>query len=43
MEKREENHLTAASLAADSETDGEDSAFWDHGDLDGKRKTGKTN
>jgi hypothetical protein len=42
MEKSEEN-LSAASPAAKSETDGEDGAFRDHGDLDGKRKTGKTN
>jgi hypothetical protein len=42
MEKSEENHSTA-SLAADSETDGEDSAFWEHEDLEPKRKTGKTN
>jgi hypothetical protein len=42
MEKSEENHLTA-SWATGKETDGEDSPFWDHGDLDGKCKTGKTN
>jgi hypothetical protein len=42
MDKSEEN-LSTASAAADSETDGKDRAFWDHGDLDGKRKTVKTN
>jgi hypothetical protein len=42
MEESKENHSAALS-AAGSETDGEDSAFWDHGDLDGKSKTGKTN
>jgi hypothetical protein len=42
MGKSEEKLLTASS-AANSETYGEDGTFWDHGDLDGKRKSGKTN
>ena len=41
MEKSAEN-LSAASTAVDNETDGKDGAFRDHGELDGKRKTGKT-
>jgi hypothetical protein len=39
IEKSEEN-LWIALAAVDSETDGEDGAFRDHGELDGKRKTG---
>jgi hypothetical protein len=41
MEKSEGSLLTA-SAAVDSET-GKDGAFWDRGELDGKRKTGKMN
>jgi hypothetical protein len=42
MEKSEES-VSTASAAVDSETDGEDGAFRDHGKFDGKRKTRKTN
>jgi hypothetical protein len=43
MERSEENLSTAWLLVANSEADGKGSTFCDHGDLGGKRTTGKMN